>query len=1185
MYLKRLDIQGFKTFAQPLSLEFRPGITAIIGPNGSGKSNLNDAIRWVLGEQSFAALRSKRTEDLIFAGGGRRAPAGFAEVSLTIDNSDRLLPVPYNEVTITRRATRSGDNEYFLNRNRVRLRDIHEAVGPLGGSYTIINQGLVDAALTLRPEERRRLFEDAADIRTFVARKTEAEARLRETRANVDRAADVLTEVEPRLRTLKRQANLARTYQEHFAALQQALAAFYTRNWHAARQALAAAETMAQTSAAAARERQAAYAGALAALEQVRSQQEQVILELEQVRRDQTDAQAQVASLQRELAVGAERAAADDRRDADAARALATLTQRGDELEREQAQVQSRLVQAETQRQHARQVVDAQQGRMAERADLRRSARATLGAAQRQVVEVETALQDAVRREQRIAQRHSELHGEHQRHAASLASAEAALAQQHTALAAATAECTAAEQTLAAAQAAETSARAALGAARAACATADEHAATRRRTLADLEARLETMQRVQRSSTATFAGVRAALQWAEQQQRPEFTLVSSIIRTPAAYETAIEVALGARLQQIVVARWEDAEDAIAALKRANAGRATFLPLDTLRPPPADRHPPAGMGIHGVAATLVEAEPRYDIVVRQLLGRTLIVEAMPVARQIVREIGGGWVIVTLAGEQVNSGGAITGGAQVKEAGVLRRERELRELPGQVQYAREQLQQAQRQRIDAEHALNQAEHALHDADAAQRRARAASETALGAVAQAERQVARAADALAAQQRRAQQIAAEQQVLAEQQAALAQERAALGERLTVARTALAQQQDAEQHELAADAAAQQQLQEARAVLAGLESEARAQQSLAASLRQQRERLEQELRQEQERAQQRSREQATARAVQAEREQQTRGAVAHLEAIVSRLVPLDVARREYASQHQQAEAQVSACASASLTAETAANRAESDAQRARDRLDTIWERAAGDDVNVEALPAPDADTPDVSAEQVAQLRQRVQRLGAVNPLAHEEYEQEERRYTFLTAQIGDLRTAAQGLHELIAELDSAMRMRFEHTFTAIAGEFAQSFTRLFGGGEARLSITGQAEQLEQDEPDFDALGIDITVRPPGKRQQNIALLSGGERSLTAAALLFAILKVNPTPFCILDEVDAALDETNVGRFRDVLHDLAEETQFLLVTHNRGTIEVADTIYGVSMGDDGASRVISVRLDELVDA
>ena len=246
MYLKRLEIQGFKTFANHTILDFLPGTTAIVGPNGSGKSNLSEAIRWVLGEQSQSALRSKRTEDLIFNGGGKRAPSGFAEVSLTIDNSDRFLPLPYSEVTLTRRATRSGENEYRINRNRARLRDIHEAIGPLGGSYTIINQGLVDAALTLSPDERRRLFEDAAEIGTLVSRKTETQSRLRETQANVERCADVLAELEPRLRSLKRQASLARSYHELKRELQVLLVQYYIQSWQAAQDHVRAMETAEQ---------------------------------------------------------------------------------------------------------------------------------------------------------------------------------------------------------------------------------------------------------------------------------------------------------------------------------------------------------------------------------------------------------------------------------------------------------------------------------------------------------------------------------------------------------------------------------------------------------------------------------------------------------------------------------------------------------------------------------------------------------------------------------------------------------------------------------------------------------------------------------------------------------------------------------------------------------------------------
>src|SRR5262245_33582009 len=343
VYLKRLEIQGFKTFATRTVFEFRPGITAVVGPNGSGKSNIADAVRWVLGEQSYAALRSKRTEDLLFSGGGRRAPAGLAEVSLTVDNSDRLLPLPYGEVTLTRRATRAGENEYFINRNRVRLRDIQDAIGPLGGSYTIINQGLVDAALTLRPEERRRLFEDAAEISVFESRKADAERKLRETATNLERCADVLAELEPRLRSLKRQASLARTHRELSEELRGLLLQHYVVLWRNARQGLTEAEATEQRLARELEAHRAAQSAATFDLRVARDQLRALRERLGGLHAESSALHSRAEAVQRELAVGNERQAALTRRGEEFERGLQEFDLRRDELERERAAITERL--------------------------------------------------------------------------------------------------------------------------------------------------------------------------------------------------------------------------------------------------------------------------------------------------------------------------------------------------------------------------------------------------------------------------------------------------------------------------------------------------------------------------------------------------------------------------------------------------------------------------------------------------------------------------------------------------------------------------------------------------------------------------------------------------------------------------------------------------------------------------
>jgi chromosome segregation protein len=1275
VYLKRLEIQGFKTFATRTVFEFRPGITAVVGPNGSGKSNIADAVRWVLGEQSYAALRSKRTEDLLFSGGGRRAPAGLAEVSLTVDNSDRLLPLPYGEVTITRRATRAGENEYFINRNRVRLRDIQEAVGPLGGSYTIINQGLVDAALTLRPEERRRLFEDAAEISVFESRKHDAERKLRETETNLERCADVLTELEPRLRSLKRQASLARSYRDLTDELRGLLLRHYAVQWRGAQQALAVAEANEQSLAGALQLCHSEQAAATAALRAARDQLRTLRERLGTLHAESSALHTQAEAVQRDLAVGNERQAALIRRGEEFERSLNEFDLRREELERERATVAERLAAAETRLAEQRAAVSAIEGELAEREAERRAAQRALDAAQRAELEATAALAERRRRAEQLAAQSERLVRERAGSADVLAAAERTLAERKNAVNAAQERLAAADQAANSALAGAEQARGAIESLRAERARAEEALAQARRALADTEARLDTLARLQRSYAGAFAGVKAAMQWAEVAKRPGFTLVSSIIRTPAQIETAIEVALGSRLQNIVVERWGDAEDAIEALKKSGAGRATFLPLDTIRTKNQERAPaeqteqdetgsrfsPAlpfdrlpfdpsaeftlsgaeglrtgrlrnrnrpvdGLlgSVLGVAAELVDYDDHYRAVAWQLLGRTLVVRDLATARQTLRQLTGGWTIVTLAGEQVNSGGAVTGGAQTKETGTLRRERELRELPEQIDKQHAVVEQAAQARAALDTRMSAAERAVREAESARQRAGQELDVVRGVLDRARRAADQAETDLDLQRRRHDQAAAAIQDLKEQHATLHEEQVVLEAREAEARTNLEQLRAEDQGRLDAERQLQQRAAALRAAVAAAEGEARAERTLLQSNNQNLARLADQRAAGERRLDELAGERATLDAQLHALQGSHARLLEQIDDLRGRIGPSEAEQIALEATQSDLERQESELTSALLAAESTHSRAAVEVQRTRDRLDTLWERAAADDIDIESVvSAPSSvvesgqsaldvgpalaisgdtqsttdqgpqttdneqTTTDVDLEtQILAIKSKIQRLGVVNPLALEEYEEESRRHSFMTNQISDLRQAEAALRALIVELDSAMQMRFEATFRAVAAEFERSFTRLFGGGQAQLLLTrpdsgnGNGESHESVE----GMGVEILARPPGKRQQTLSLLSGGERTLTASALLFAILKVNPSPFCVLDEVDAALDEANVGRFREALADLSEQTQFLLVTHNRGTIEAADTIYGVSMGEDGASRVLSLRIEELIE-
>ncbi len=1185
MYLKRLEIQGFKTFATRTVFEFQPGITAIVGPNGSGKSNLADAVRWVLGEQSMAALRCKQASELLFAGGGKRPPAGLAEVALTIDNSDRLLPIDFDEVTITRRVTRTGENEYFINRARVRLRDLLATVEPLGGSYTIINQGLVDAALTLRPTERRRLFEDAAEIGGFELRKAEALRRLRESEVNLQRVSDLLADLEPRLRTLRRQAGQARQYREWQAELQKLLARWHYTGWQAAQaQAQQAQHQVQQAEDTLARLR-IVQSEATTVLHMHRTALRERRAVLSALHHQAAQLHQQAETLQRDLAIENERLAALARRSEEIERQLTTLADRQHITAQECERVATQLTQVE-------QVLTALRHQLAQAEHEQQTdeqARAILAA---QIKAAQERALQAARTEATVLSQIDQLSAQQHRLQTEIERMKTALQQTSEAMVTGQAALDEAQKTLAATEQSYQSSHATvqhtrqeIDRLRQARAAVDEERAVCRHTLAEREARLEALSRLARSHTGTFAGVRAALEWAERNQRRGFLLVQQIIRVPPELETAIEVALGARLQHIVVEEWRDAEEAIAELRRTGVGRATFLPLDTLRRPPDTRRPPASPHVIGVAAELVTYDPHYTVVVEQLLGRTLVVADLATARNELRHLPPGWTIVTLAGEQVQSGGAVTGGAPTKESGVLRRERELRELPALVANARAALSAIDERRSALEHELQAAVARLRSAEQAEREAQRRLDTARNVVEQA--------------QRRVRQLEQEQQWLVTQQERLFQESHTLAEQMAILQqrqldvhneriaaetdlAALREQQEQQSHH---DRAVQERLAHLRAELSATESRRQMLAELLAGHQRTSTDLNHQYRELESTLDalhvQRTECEAAYRAMLTRREQ----ILADLHVVRAQIEPTEAEIQAAETELAQLEAAEAQATTDLLAAEAEYNRLVREAQRATDRLDTLFERAVADGVDLTQPPPPDEGPPGEDLPTAIEtLRTRILRLGVVNPLALEEYEEAANRHAFLTAQAADLRTAMTTLHQLINELDNTMNERFKHTFNAVATEFSAVFQELFGGGSARLELVKTTDG-EENNGQRSVMGVEIVARPPGKRPQNIALLSGGERTLTAVALLFAILKVNPSPFCILDETDAALDESNIGRFREMLRRLSDRTQFIIITHNRGTIEVADTLYGVSMGDDSASRVVSLRVAGYVGA
>lgn len=1224
MRLKQLHLHGFKTFAPKTDLSFGKGLTAVVGPNGSGKSNVADAVRWVLGEQSLSNLRAKKTEDLIFAGSSKRAPLGMAEVSITLDNSDRLMPVDFAEVTLTRRAYRSGENEYYINKSRVRLREIVEVASSLGQAYTVVGQGLVDAALSLRPEERRELFEEAAGIRGYFAQREDALRRLAHTQENVERVQDLLSELEPQVRRMERQARQAQEYGKLETELREILKLWYGGRWllimeelrkaqaseaEAAAQVEAGKSSLGTQSAqlAEARKKVWALVDTVSALHEARAQAQS---------RHAAQAQAQAVLSERLSAARLHKEALLSEQAAllgvasgvqeqlskleNAAAENATELQTLEELAHE---VTSEFIALDRQISQAQHEVNSHASRLDDL--IRRNASLTgkVQDAQRQRAE-----QESVATEAEVL-----LEGLHQR----LAGAEHILGERHAAV-------TEAQRLLAEGERTHSLAQKELAASRSSQSDADSALREITRRADALHAQIAALAGEQQASL--YSSVRVVVGAAKAGKLDGYVgTVAELLRVPPHLEVAVEAALGGRLQDVVVRSWGDAEQAIAMLKTVGAGRATFLPLDTLRVSSAPA-PPRGPGIVGLARDLVEYDPQLQTLAESLLGRLLIVEDLPSARKTIAALAhsAAWTLTTLGGEVVRPGGSLTGGsssraddARARDRTLLGRERKRRELLVTQSDLSARITAAEKAVDEAIAGVCEAEAMLVRVAAqndAYRKSQAAAQMAYmeqqGALSRLQQELSWRTGLLAQTRKEIEALKAAAESAVEERASVEAQVAPL--KATVADvTARVDRLKAERSDVAASAGASQTrmavlsetVRNLRARYKDVEREAARHQARQAELHS---RIEIAVNDE------------VNLAGQLDKQAVELGGLAHeLEELEARVGPSEREVRVLEGEVSRIESEQSKMQAALLESETAHSRAAVEVQRCMGAVDSLTTEVS-EELGVEtpstiesglasplsqSAPVPvgapacwlsDAPTASSAAQHYARdnghfivsaaenaerergvyaLKAKIRRLGPVNPLAMEEHAALSERYSYLQGQLTDLASAAEALHHVIAELDRMMRDQFAVTFEQVNAAFQGFFNQLFLGGTARLELTNPQ--------DVSASGIELFAQPPGKRMQPLAALSGGERALTSAALLFALLKVRPVPFCLLDEVDAALDESNVTRFRAALHELEQKTQFVVISHNRGTIEAADTLYGVSMAGDGTSQLLSLNVGE----
>ena len=1192
--LKSLELHGYKTFASRTLFEFAGGITAIVGPNGSGKSNIADALRWVLGEQSYGLLRAKKTEDMIFSGSEGRTRAGMASASILFDNSEDWLPLDFSEVSMGRRAYRDGRNDYVLNGQRVRLRDINELLAQSGLSertYTILGQGLVDASLALKADERRKLFEEAAGVGLYRTRREETLRRLETTQRNLERVLDIMAELEPRLRTLDRQSRRAREYTRMQEDLRLLLRDWYGYHWHKTQKELAESREILRQQETRQREAREGYQGIQTDYSTFRERVQELRAQLSTWHRELSELHSQRESVSRELAVLDER-----QRSLTASRQ--TLSADRNRAVDEGALARERLTKAENE-------VERVEAEFEDANQRLKSAQEALETRQTERSEVEGKLQAAQARITSLNSRRAETQArldelETRRAAQSerMAAVQNAIQEENDEVARAEDEHHSAGSTLQKAEKAVQAVEADLETRKGEVARLEEVKRQKNEELAALKAdqsrlaaQFEVLEQAERSLQGYAEGARFLLEAARQSKLSGARgALSAALDVPAEFETAIAAALGEHLDAVLL---EDGklEQALTLLESDEAGRAALLPLDGLEKVPSLKLPTDGDCL-GLASELVKVPADLKTAVDLLLGQVLVVRDRAAARRLISGQPGHVRVVTLRGEVFRGDGLVLAGKSSR-ASTLSRPRQRRELQesltsisGRLESLEAALQSLTSNLLTANEASSAAEASLREARTKLVNAEAKEREAAVELDSAKRQLEWQKKQLEALQAEVSRAEAEWSELNETQGQIETESAGAQEEVHILNGQLSGMSLDEAQE-------QVSYWTTRAAVAG--------QSLE-DVRTRRDERQQALMrlEDQQKGYAERLEEIEAGLAQLERDRESlherEGALnEQISAMRAKIDPAEkdlasAERQEHELQEQEANAQ-----RGMTSADRLYNQVQVDVIRKQEALDALRNRIQDDfglvmfeyeedvdgpvplplDGMVQQLPVVNEISPELE-EQMKRQRAQLRRMGPINPEAQKEYESESERYEFMKTQVEDLRKAEADLRQVIAELDELTKQEFSKTFDAVDKEFRQVFVRLFGGGSARLALT--------DPEDLVNTGIEIEARLPGRREQGLALLSGGERSLTAIALVFALLRVSPTPVCVMDEVDAMLDEANVARFRDLLEELSQGTQFIIITHNRNTVQAADVIYGVTMGRDSASQVISLKLDEVTD-
>lgn len=1182
MYLKRIEIAGFKSFADKTVIDFENSVTAVVGPNGSGKSNITEAIRWVLGEQSAKSLRGGKMPDIIFAGSDSRKPLNVAEVTVLLDNTDHYLPLDYQEISVTRRYRRTGESDFFINKQPCRLKDIQELFLDSGlgkESFSIISQGKVEAIFSSKPEDRRGIFEEAAGVLKYKQRKKKAEQKLFETEDNLSRVQDIIYELQEQLTPLAEQSEIAKKFLQLKEELTQTDIALMITEINVAKkeweekqtqltqfnQELTKLATHIQSQEAVLSEKRKQNAkkdrqiekgqqSLLALSERLKQAEGQKDVLIERTKHTQKSTQEYQASL------------------AEAQKKVAHFEELQEKLTKETTEKETEIQEAQQQLMKTQQELEKYQKSTKELLSELRDQYVDLMQEQanvgnelkyleRQYLQETSKSKQTLAKQSEVEASVLALSSQKQELSEKQANLQQALVKNQHEL----------EEVQTKGKTVQTK-----------LTNEQPKMYQLMNQVQQLQARQKSLQEIQENYFGFYQGVRLVLQH-KQQLSGIVGAVAELIDVPSSFTLAIETALGGAAQHVIVENEHDARQAITYLKKQRGGRATFLPLTTIKPRQLPAHvlsqAAAVDGFLGIASEQVTFPAEIQTVVHNLLGTILLAKDLTSANAIAQTIRYQYRVVSLEGDVMNAGGSMTGGANKRgnQGSLFSQNQELKQLTAEYEQADQQLQnqekivqelqtkvadlsqkqeklrtQNEQLRFEEQEITNQLQNITNDL------ARFEKEKQLSNFETRELQ-----QFIETYQKQQAELTARQKEIEQQRQQIDEEIKSLNQESDQMEEKRSQVQARKAQEQADLAVLKEQFNHLQIQLRGARVQKNEALERQTSLEQQLATLtadfsDHEITEESlasqitELAQQREELQAELVAVKEQRER-TQKEIDQLETVL-------------AEKNQQQKQQLTE----QSKLEVQKDRAEMLLDHQLSYLQTEYQ------ISFEKAVTDYQPTSDIvsSRTKVAVLKEQIADLGPVNIRSIEQFEQVNERHTFLATQRDDLLSAKNQLFETMEEMDAEVRARFKEVFEAIRQEFKVVFPNMFGGGRAELVLTDPSDLLKT--------GIEIEVQPPGKKLQSLSLLSGGERALTAIALLFSIIRVCPVPFCILDEVEAALDEANVKRFGRYLSDFQDDTQFIVVTHRKGTMVAADVLYGVTMQESGVSKIVSVRMEDI---